>query len=77
MKLVSCSQCSHFICDTIGCGQGIGECRVFNDYMAKHPSIEAIFQALIKLGNRYNDPVFWGGKAVTRKCEKYKKLCNE
>jgi hypothetical protein len=54
LKLVSCSNCQNFI---IGNGQGLGECKIMNNYLAeKHDPIQnKLFFA--KLGNKN----FWAG----------------
>lgn len=69
-KLISCSQCRHFIKDQIGDGMGIGKCKLFEDYCAKNPSDLAKRQALYKLGDRAGIGIFWGGSG-SRECGRF------
>lgn len=73
MTLVSCSTCRHFEKDPIGDGMGLGDCRVLNVYLKKKPSQTQINEALVALGNRPENNLFWGGSPSFkhRKCTKY------
>jgi hypothetical protein len=58
MQIVTCSSCQNFIPDQIGNGQGIGQCKSFEEYKdvlkAKDSPLrkylEAIERAEVKLG---------------------------
>lgn len=66
---VFCCDCINFIRDTAGFGQGIGECKEYNDYKAKSPRLSALDKAFRMLGGK----VFWGGNGGRgRYCVKYK-----
>ena len=67
----SCAECKFFIKDKIGNGQGIGQCKQYNEYKEKRPSIHSLHAARINLGNRWDSELFWpsGG----RECIKYEK----
>jgi hypothetical protein len=71
--LVRCRDCSHFIPDKIGFGQGIGKCRQYEEYKAKGPGAQALRDALRKLGNNpdYDGDLFWNGGLIDRNCEKF------
>jgi hypothetical protein len=73
VPLVRCRDCFHFIPDKIGFGQGIGKCKLYEEYKAKNPGPSALSEALRKLGNRpdYDGDLFWGGELIDRNCEKY------
>lgn len=75
LKLVSCSACENFIIDHVGSGQGLGECKVMNNYLAenKQPIQNALFFA--RLGNKN----FWAGtdKRNDRFCEYHSEKNNE
>ena len=66
---IRCSSCSNFIPDTVGLGQGLGECKVYNDYRNKNVSEQQLKNAFVALGNES----FWcgngGGRA--RNCSKF------
>ena len=74
-SLVCCHDCQHFTKDKTGSGLGIGSCEEFNAYAAKNPTKYQLDQALIKLGNKAGDDVFWGGDLRDRRCEKFKTVC--
>ena len=74
-SLVCCHDCLHFTKDKTGSGLGIGSCEEFNAYAAKNPTKYQLDQALIKLGNKAGDDVFWGGDLRDRRCEKFKTVC--
>ncbi len=73
--LVCCRDCCHFTKDKTGSGLGIGSCKEFNAYTLKRPTKHQLDQALIKLGNKAGDDVFWGGDLRDRRCEKFKAVC--
>lgn len=69
-----CPHCQHFIPDTIGFGQGIGQCHKYEDYKAQGASDAQLARAYILLGNK----LFSGGENCTdynrRYCDKYEEL---
>lgn len=69
-----CATCQHFLPDTIGFGQGIGNCQKYDDYEAQGATEQQLKIAFRKLGNE----LFWGGLFDrSRNCIKYEeKLCN-
>lgn len=73
MLLIRCRDCTHFLSDKIGFGQGIGKCKLYEDYRAKNPGPSALRAALRKLGNNpdYDGDIIWGGEVADRHCEKY------
>ena len=73
MALVSCSICNHFM-PGAGSGQGIGRCKVFEAYSAKKPGKAAIWKALVSLGNKADNDIFYGGHLVDRQCSKYEAI---
>ncbi len=68
---ICCHDCKNFNRDLIGSGLGIGSCQEFNDYMDKKPNKGQIDKALVKLGNKAGDLMFWGGTLKNRSCEKF------
>jgi len=52
--------------DKIGFGQGIGQCKAYEDYKHKQPSPMALETAFKRLGNT----LFWPG--AERRCDKFK-----
>ena len=66
---IRCSLCSNFIPDTIGFGQGLGECKVYNDYIKKGANEYQLKMAFIALGNE----LFWcgSGGGRDRSCSKF------
>jgi len=75
IKLVSCSACANFITARIGSGQGLGECKVMNNYLTENhqPIQNVLFFA--RLGNKN----FWAGtdKRNDRYCEYHREVNNE
>lgn len=64
-----CANCQHFIPDTIGFGQGIGNCKKYEDYKQKGASEQQLKIAFLQLGNE----LFWAGSGGgrPRNCSKY------
>lgn len=54
LNRVFCSNCANFI---IGNGQGFGECKVMNNYLAENHQPAKDVQMFAKLGNKH----FWAG----------------
>jgi len=69
----SCIQCRLFIPDSIGTGQGIGRCRVY-EFHKKKGFIGGVNKTslLRRLGNKdYEGDLFWGGELQNRTCFKF------
>lgn len=72
MNPVSCAQCQYFLPDTIGSGDGIGKCRIYEHYASKGLPDKKLNKLFIQLGNK----LFWCGTDTDKKdryCDKYKK----
>ena len=67
--LVRCIDCKNFIADKIGDGTGIGRCIVYGQYKRSGASTNDIQQLLVRLGNKWDNELFWGGTATDRECE--------
>lgn len=67
---VCCHDCIRFIPDTIGSGDGLGSCKVYDHYHAKGYSQSQLRALLIELGNSPDYHLFWGGHGK-RKCSKF------
>lgn len=68
---VSCARCRYFVADTIGCGAGIGSCKVYSHYEAKGMSQREL-DNLFK--NVLGDKLFWRGTDLDkadRDCQKH------
>ena len=74
MAFVTCADCNRFIKDLIGDGQGIGECKAYNYWVAKGESNSELKNRLIELGNSPDKPFFWGGKLKDRNCKRFKQI---
>jgi len=72
--MVACTDCQHFIPDQVGDGLGVGQCKKYQDYLAKNPSEHALHSALRVLDNKTASPIFWGGTLKDRQCERFKQL---
>ena len=57
----------------MGDGMGLGACLVFEAYLLKKPKPREIADALVALGNRPDNHLFWGGSPsfINRMCRKY------
>jgi len=64
---ITCSQCKYFTKDSIGNGEGVGQCKSFNAFLQTNPSKQQINVQLRKYDCVY--PIFWAGKNTHRKCE--------
>jgi len=64
---VSCENCEYFIPDKIGLGDGIGECKVLEDYKLKNPSQYALEKAEKAIGGKLLYP------KIKKQCSKFKK----
>ncbi len=64
-----CCDCRHFIADTVGGGDGVGECAEYEAYKKKKPSPKQLDKAYRLLGNKS----FFGGNngVLDRYCDKY------
>ena len=66
---MTCETCNFFTRDTVGDGTGIGKCQQYDDYRAKTNVLGNLQVARVKLGNTYDNDVFWPGSGVN--CEKF------
>ena len=66
---IRCSSCANFIPDLIGFGQGLGECKEYNNYINKGANEHQLKMAFIELGNES----FWcgSGGGKSRNCSKF------
>ena len=72
--MICCADCQGFIKDSVGDGMGIGECKAYNFFVAKGYSKSDLNIELVRLGNKENDPVFWGGNLKDRMCNRFKPI---
>jgi len=72
--MIACADCQFFTPDQVGDGTGIGQCKQYQDYLAKNPSEANLRRALLVLGNKPHDSLFWGAILKTRDCERFKRL---
>lgn len=70
-SLACCGNCLGFIKDTIGDGKGIGGCKAYNHYLDKSATMADLSELVVRLGNKANYHVFWGGNEP-RECSKFK-----
>ena len=70
--MIRCRDCLGFITDKIGDGYGIGRCKAYEQYKRSVESPIALKIRLMELGNRPDNPLFWGGTLADRECNRYK-----
>lgn len=70
LELVHCARCAHFAPDTVGSGEGVGSCRVYEAYRDKGASQKNLDAAFVRLGGK----LFWRGNddIDNRYCDRFK-----